>query len=251
MTGRLLCIGGLDSSGGAGLLRDAATAAEFGVACAAAATAITAQSDRAVTAVHPVPPDQVAAQIRAAAEAGIGAVKIGMLGWAATVEAVAAALPEAPLVLDPVLAASSGRSLLDAAGLQALLARLLPRAALVTPNLPELARLAAALGLDPAAGEAEAVAALRARGAAAVLVKGGHAAPGDGCEDRLHLGPGHVIAFAGPRFAGTLRGTGCQLASAIAAGLARGADLPAAVAAARAAVERRFRAAQPAGQSST
>lgn len=232
----VLLIGGLDSSGGAGLLRDVAAAAEQGVAARVAATAVTAQGAGGVRAVAPVPPEVIAAQIRAAGE--VGAVKIGMLVDAARVAAVAGALPRAPLVLDPVLAASAGGALLDGAGLAALLARLAPRAALITPNLPELAAIGAALGVsDP-------VAALLAGGCGAVLVKGGHGA-GAAAIDRLHQ-PRGVTEFAAPRRAGDLRGTGCQLAAGIAAGLARGRGLAEAITAAKAAVSARF-AALPAG----
>ncbi|AOZ71112.1 hypothetical protein LPB142_15385 [Rhodobacter xanthinilyticus] len=232
----VLLIGGLDSSGGAGLLRDVAAAAAQGVAARVAATAVTAQGAGGVCALAPVPPEVVAAQIRAAG--AVGAVKIGMLVDAARVAAVAGALPRAPMVLDPVLDASAGGALLDGGGLAALLTRLAPRAALITPNLPELAAIGAALGAsDP-------VAALLAAGCGAVLVKGGHGA-GAEAVDRLYQLRG-VTDFAAPRRAGALRGTGCELASGIAAGLARGRGLAEATRAAKAAVSARF-AALPAG----
>lgn len=240
----LLCIGGMDSSGGAGLLRDAATAAEFGLTCRVAVTAVTAQTDRAVSAVNPVPPDVVAAQIFAAAP-GAGAVKIGMLGDGAIVDAVAAALAGAlrdvPLVLDPVLRSSSGRDLLDRAGLAALVDTLLPRAMLLTPNLPELRALGDWMDLPPTATEDAIVAALQARGAGAVLVKGGHAETAGEARDRLYLpAGGGVRDFTAPRHARALRGTGCHLASAIAAGLALGHPLEGAIARAKASVAARF-----------
>lgn len=245
---RILFVGGLDSGGGAGILRDTATAAGLGAASAAALTAVTAQSDASVRAMRLIPPDLVAAQIAAACEGSdgdgtIGAVKIGMLGNAAIVQAVAAALPDLPLVLDPVLAASSGRRLLDEEGVEAMLSALAPRTALLTPNLPELAALGRHLGLGPAAAEDAIVAALRGRGVGAVLVKGGHADGGAICEDRLHPNAGPPIVLAGPRIDVRLRGTGCRLASAIAVHLAQGAALETAVRAARDLVAQQLRAA--------
>ena len=147
----VLLIGGSDSSGGAGLARDVRTLAHFGTRALCAVTAVTAQSDAQVTAVHLVPADIVRAQIEAAfATCRVDAVKIGMLGTRATVLAVAAGLAGhagLPLVLDPVLASSSGRERLDAAGVAALREVLLPCATVVTPNIPEAAAL---LGTAPA-----------------------------------------------------------------------------------------------------
>lgn len=230
----VLCIGGLDSSGGAGLLRDAATVAGLGVAVRAAASAVTAQGPGGVAAVQPVDPATLAAQIAAAGP--VAAVKTGMLCDAARVRAVAAALPDAPLVLDPVLAASSGRALLDPGGVAAMLDLLVPRAALVTPNGPERDALAALLGVAPA----DLPAALLDRGCGAVLVKGGHGG-GPSCEDVLHDAGGRR-RFRAPRLPGGARGTGCTLASAVAARLARGGGLAEAVADARAVVRARIRA---------
>ena len=240
MSAPLLLIGGLDSSGGAGILRDAATAAQHGVPFRTAVTAVTAQTDAAVSAIHPVPAPVIRAQIAAAG--AVAAVKIGMLGTAAIATAVADALPPVPLVLDPVLRASSGRALLDPPGLRLLIGRLLPRCTLLTPNLPELALLGRALGLPEAAAEAEIAAALIAAGARNVLVKGGHAITPERCEDRLYRATGAVLRFAGPRHPVTLRGTGCQLATGIAAEIALGRDLPAAIPRARALLAQRFMA---------
>ncbi|NVK15444.1 MAG: hydroxymethylpyrimidine/phosphomethylpyrimidine kinase [Rhodobacteraceae bacterium] len=214
----ILAIGGTDSSGGAGLTRDTAMAAELGATVRPVATAITVQTDAAVLSVHPCPPQTVADQIRAALATAPapGAVKIGMLGSAAAAEAVEAALPAGlPIVLDPVLKASSGGTLMDADGFGALLRR----AALVTPNLAELEVLAGTGGpLDAQA------AALLAQGAQAVLVKGGH---GTGAEstDLLFMPDGSVRLFAAQRLPASKRGTGCSLATAIACHLAQGADL--------------------------
>ncbi|WP_054301666.1 bifunctional hydroxymethylpyrimidine kinase/phosphomethylpyrimidine kinase [Gemmobacter sp. LW-1] len=231
MTPRVLCIGGSDSGGGAGLARDIATATGMGAHACIAVTAVTAQTDAGVLASHPVSPETVAAQIRAAGR--VDAVKIGMLASAAIVEAVAAALPQAPVVLDPVLASSSGHPLLDPQGVAALLRLLLPRVTLLTPNLPELQALTTP-GL-----EAAQVQTLRDRGCAAVLVKGGHAETAD-CEDRLYAARRGPHCYSGPRYPASLRGTGCTLASAIAVALARGEPLPRAIGTARDVLRARF-----------
>jgi hydroxymethylpyrimidine/phosphomethylpyrimidine kinase len=191
-------------------------------------TAVTAQTDAEVTAVTLQAPELVRAQIAAAlATQRARAIKIGMLGSGALVVAVAAALPAeaaTPLVLDPVLAASSGRALLDAAGRAALRAELLPRATLLTPNIPEAAAL---LHTTEAASAAEIIAqgrALCGLGPQAVLMKGGHAT-GTDATDWLVCRDGSVREFTLPRHAATRRGTGCALASGIAAGLALGLAL--------------------------
>lgn len=233
----VLLVGGLDSSAGAGLIRDAATVGALGLDCRVVATAVTAQSDNRLAAVHPVPAAIVEAQL---AEAGpVAAVKLGMLGDAATVDAVVAGLPQGvPVVLDPVLRSSSGGTLLDARGLERLMACLLPCTTVLTPNRPELAALAEALDVPVPA----AVAALLATGCGAVLVKGGHGDPDRQVEDVLHR-PGHVpLRLSSPRWPWTLRGTGCQLASAIAAHLALGESLEAAVTQAHRLLARRFAA---------
>ena len=219
----VLVIAGTDSSGGAGLARDVATLTRLGVEAQCAVTAVTAQTDRGVTAVELLLPRLVQAQIGAAlATRRAAAIKIGMLGSGAIVAAVAEAIPPSarmPLVLDPVLAASAGGVLLDAPGQAALLALLLPRTTLLTPNIPEAAQL---LGAAPASSVAEIIAqgrALCARGAGAVLMKGGHAG-GELATDWLVTAEGGVLEFSAPRLTGARRGTGCALASAIAAGLA-------------------------------
>jgi hydroxymethylpyrimidine/phosphomethylpyrimidine kinase len=232
----VLVIAGTDSSGGAGLTRDVATLSAFGVEALCAVTAVTAQTEREVVALTPMPAALVRAQIETAlASARVRAVKTGMLARADIVDALAATLPpraRLPLVLDPVLAATSGGALLDEAGRAALRAHLLPRATLLTPNIPEAALL---LDTVPASSAAEIVAqgrALCALGAAAVLMKGGHAA-GALAIDWLVSGDGTVSELTGPRLAGVRRGTGCTLASGIAAGLARGLTLVAACARAK------------------
>ncbi len=226
----VLVIAATDSSGGAGLTRDVETLTQLGIPARCAVTAVTVQTDAQLRAVHAVPPALVRAQIAAALEGGaIGAVKIGMLASAATVQAVAEALPRTaiPIVLDPVLAASSGGALLDPEG-EALLRRaLIPRVTVLTPNLPEAAAL---LGQPLAASEAAQLAqlqALIALGPAAVLLKGGHApAPAGSVIDQLLLADGEaVIRLEVARVAARRRGTGCSASSAIAAYLAAGRPL--------------------------
>lgn len=243
MTMPVLFVGGMDSSGGAGLLRDTATAAGLGVPARVAVTAVTAQNTRAVQAVHPVPPRTVAAQIALACADGIGAVKLGMLGTGDIVRAVARELPEGKLVLDPVLVSSSGSRLIDDQGIDALIDLLLPRVRLLTPNLPELRALAGRVGLPPGTQEQAIVRALQARGCGAVLVKGGHGDPGRASTDRLYDGQDRVIRFSAPRWGFDLRGTGCQLASGIACYLARGVPLARAAALGHDLVQARFAAA--------
>jgi hydroxymethylpyrimidine/phosphomethylpyrimidine kinase len=224
----VLVIAGSDSSGGAGLVRDVRTLARFGTEVLCAVTAVTVQSDSAVTAVHPVPPDTVRAQIEAALATGrVGAIKIGMLGTGAIALTVAACLPpreQVPIVLDPVLASSSGAALLDAGGREALRESLVPRATLVTPNIPEAAAL---LGSELATTEEELLHQARAwlaLGPAAVLIKGGHGSGSEAVDLLLSAGrsPRRLVAS---RSAKTQRGTGCALASGIAAGLAEGLEL--------------------------
>jgi len=215
----VLVIAGTDSSGGAGLTRDAAALAHFKVGVLCAVTAVTAQTDAAVLRIERVPAAAVAAQIAAALASGrVAAVKTGMLGGAEVVEAVAQSLPPGlPLIVDPVLAATSGGALLDRAGRTALIERLLPRTRLLTPNLAEAAQL---LGTHIAATEEEMIAqaeALCARGPAAVLIKA----------------DGSRRSYSAARSSVQLRGTGCALASAIAAGIATGLDLPTACARAK------------------
>ena len=225
----VLVIAASDSSGGAGLTRDVGTLRDCGVTVLCALTAVTAQTDAEVRAVHALPPEIIDAQIAAAlATRRVGAVKVGMLGTRAAVAAVAAALPprEAlPLVLDPVLAASAGGELLDAAGRVALRELLLPRATLLTPNIPEAAAL---LGEAHAADETQLLRhgqALLALGAHAVLLKGGHGR-GPLATDVLVTRDAAPRRFSAPRSGAVRRGTGCTLSAAIAAGLASGLDLP-------------------------
>lgn len=232
-----LTIAGSDSSGGAGIQADLKTFSALGVYGASVITALTAQNTRGVTAIHDVPDAFIAAQIDAVFDdLDVAAVKIGMLSRPGAIGAVAAGLARharCPVVLDPVMVAASGARLLAAEAVASLIAELLPLADLVTPNLPEAAAL---LGGPIAADEAGMAAqgeALLSLGAKAVLVKGGH---GGGSESVDILAtPAGIVRLAAPRLAtANTHGTGCTLSSAIAAGLARGRDLPEAVAQAKA-----------------
>ena len=227
-----LTIAGSDSSGGAGIQADLKTFAAFGVYGASVITALTAQNTRGVTGIHPVPPAFVTAQLDAVFDdLDIAAVKIGMVAELAIIKAIAAALARwtpRHVVLDPVMVASSGERLLSAEALASLRNHLIPRATLVTPNLPEAAAL---LNESLAPDEAtirEQGRRLLTMGARAVLIKGGHG-QGEESIDYLFSGGG-VIALPAPRIAtANTHGTGCSLSSAIAAGLAKGETLESAV----------------------
>ena len=238
MTPIAVTIAGSDSSGGAGIQADLKTFAALRVYGASVVTALTAQNTRGVQAIHDVPADFVAAQIDSVfSDLAVTAVKIGMLSQVATIEAVAAGLARHAggilIVLDPVMVATSGDRLISEAAVDALRRHLLPLAALVTPNLPEIATL---IDEPPAVSENDAVAQgrrLLARGARAVLVKGGHAA-GRESVDHLMEADGRLRRFAAPRIeTRNTHGTGCTLSSAVAAGLAHGLPLVEAVAQAK------------------
>lgn len=264
----VLVIAATDSSGGAGLTRDVRVLSELCVDALCVVTAVTAQSDKEVSAVHHVPPEVIRAQIAAAfATRPIDAVKIGMLGTRATVEAVVAelqgresgrgggppgGLPPGrpllarglslpgesrsdgiPIVVDPVLVSSSGGVLLDAGGQAALREALFPLATLVTPNVPEAAALLGEAIATEEAGLVRQGRRLLRFGSQAILLKGGHryAGRGDG-EDAVDLLVYRAAADGDPveriaskRVTGSSRGTGCALASAVAAGLAAGKPL--------------------------
>jgi hydroxymethylpyrimidine/phosphomethylpyrimidine kinase len=228
-----LTIAGSDSSGGAGIQADIKTFSAFGVYGAAVITALTAQNTRGVAAVEAVAPSFVMAQMEAVlSDLDVGAIKTGMLANASIVEAVAHRLREAPrlppLVVDPVMVATSGDVLLEPKAIDAIKHRLAPLATLITPNLAEAARM---LGAREAANEAEAVeqaAALLALGCGAVLLKGGHG-KGEDAVDIL-CDAGGIERFVRPRLdTQHTHGTGCTLSAAIAALLARGTGLKEAV----------------------
>ncbi|TDK45739.1 bifunctional hydroxymethylpyrimidine kinase/phosphomethylpyrimidine kinase [Antarcticimicrobium luteum] len=240
-----LTIAGSDSGGGAGIQADLKTFSALGVYGTSAITAITAQNTRGVFAVEAVSPAVVMAQIAAVLDdIPPQAIKIGMLASPEIVAAVADAIAGygGPVVLDPVMVAKSGDALLAEEAEVALIERLLPRADVLTPNLPEAARLLRC-GDARDAGETEAQGrALLGLGARAVVMKGGHA-EGPSCIDRLVTASG-VVAMEQPRLATrNTHGTGCSLSSAIAAELAQGASVMDAVRRAQAWVHGAIRAA--------
>jgi hydroxymethylpyrimidine/phosphomethylpyrimidine kinase len=232
MKGRVLIVAGSDSSGGAGVQADIKTVTTLGGYAAAAITALTAQNTTGVFAVLPVPPDFVRRQIDVVlADIGADCIKIGMLHDEGIVAAVAESLtsvPDLPLVLDPVMRSTSGTLLLEASAIEVLKRRLIPRARVLTPNLPEAEML---LG-HPIAGVEDmpaAARALAALGARAVVLKGGHLAGGT-LRDVVVDGD-EIYAFESARIdTRHTHGTGCTLASAIATGLAQGMALRPAVA---------------------
>lgn len=215
----VIVIGGTDSSGGAGIARDIATLTELGCEARPVVTAVTAQTDLAVHAVVAESPDHVEQQLSSALATGrVGAIKTGMLHSGDTVIAIAEVLADfaaIPLVIDPVLVSSSGTPLLGPDGSAAIKTHLLRLCTLVTPNLPE-ARLLTGCELPEQQAEF-----LLELGATAALVKGGH---GNGAMsiDRLFQSGMPAAEFAAPRLTASLRGTGCMLASAIAANLSLG-----------------------------
>jgi hydroxymethylpyrimidine/phosphomethylpyrimidine kinase len=232
MTAIAVTIAGSDSSGGAGIQADLKTFSALGVYGASVIAALTAQNTRGVTGIHDVPPDFVAAQIEAVfSDLAVGAVKIGMLSTPAVIEAVAAGLDrfrQTNVVLDPVMIAESGDRLIAPEAVAVLKRELLPRALVITPNLPEAAAL---LDTSMAANEAEMQAQaerLLAMGVKAVLMKGGH---GKGPESADFFADGtRMIRLTATRVATrNTHGTGCTISSAIAAGLAKGRDLETAV----------------------
>lgn len=226
-----LTIAGSDSGGGAGIQADLKTFHQFGVFGTSVIAAVTAQNTKGVLAWEPVSPELISRQLDALLQdLPPDGLKSGMLGSAATVATVAAALqrlPTKPYVLDPVLVATSGHALADDAAASAIAEQLVPLTTLVTPNLDEAARLT---GLEVRNVEQmeKAGRALLQRGAAAALVKGGHLA-GDAVIDVL-VRPEGIRRFQHPRTATTsTHGTGCTLSSAITAGLALGRNLERAV----------------------
>jgi hydroxymethylpyrimidine/phosphomethylpyrimidine kinase len=228
MTAIAVTIAGSDSGGGAGIQADLKTFSALGVYGASVITALTAQNTKGVTGIHDVPPDFITAQIDAVfSDLDVGAVKIGMLSQGSAIAAVASGLDryrQSNVVLDPVMVATSGDRLLKADAVENLRRLLIPKAIVVTPNLPEAAALLdTAIATDETAMRQQAER-LLALGAKAVLIKGGH---GSGAESvDLLVDPNGVERLAAPRFATrNTHGTGCTLSSAIAAGLAKGLGL--------------------------
>lgn len=219
-----LTIAGSDSGGGAGIQADLKTFAAHGVHGLSALAALTAQHTRAVTAVHVPDVGFLRAQIDACFDDfRIGAVKLGMLANAQVIHAVADALRDnrpAPLVLDPVMVATSGAKLLADDALEALRERLLPLATVLTPNIPE-AQLLLGRSIERSDDAQAALRELLACGAESVLLKGGHLEEGDDVIDRFADHDGTVV-FRHARLPLQAHGTGCTLAAAIAANLARG-----------------------------
>jgi hydroxymethylpyrimidine/phosphomethylpyrimidine kinase len=222
-----LTIAGSDSGGGAGIQADLKTFSAYGVHGLSAVAALTAQNTQGVTAVHVPAPEFLRVQIDTVfADFHVGAVKLGMLAEASIIEVVAEALAQFKpphVVLDPVMLASSGARLLEEDAIDVLRERLFPLATLITPNLPEAELLLGCSISDEAAAEA-ALGKLLALGPGAVLLKGGHMPGGGPLVDRFAQGAAR-IQFSHERLPVRGHGTGCTLASAIAASLSCGATL--------------------------
>ena len=249
-TGRVLIVAGSDSGGGAGIQADLKTVSALGGFAMTAITALTAQNTLGVFGVHPVPPEFIIQQMRVVLDdIGADAIKIGMLGNAEISNAVAdflETIAPMPLVLDPVMISTSGSALLDAPGASAMKQRLLPKALLLTPNLREAEALTG-LHIDGLAAMEQAADKLLRLGSSNVLLKGGHL-EGDELIDLL-MGEDGRAEFRHRRIETRhTHGTGCTLASAVAAGLAQGLALRDAVAAAHDYVQTAIRNAPGFGQ---
>ncbi|MEG1452421.1 bifunctional hydroxymethylpyrimidine kinase/phosphomethylpyrimidine kinase [Brevundimonas sp.] len=228
---RVLVIAGSDSGGGAGIQADIKAITMLGGFAATAVTAITVQNTLGVHGVYPVPLDVIAAQARCVLEdIGTDAVKTGMLGTVEVVEIVATLLDEAkaPAVVDPVMIAKGGHPLLPDLAVEAVKSLMVPRAALLTPNAPEAEALTGIEIID-LNGQRRAGEALLKMGAKAVLMKGGHVA-GDTVIDLLMTSDGETVLETERIHSMHTHGTGCTLASACSAGIAKGLPLSVAVA---------------------
>lgn len=251
MDGRVLTIAGSDSGGGAGIQADIKTITALGGYAMSAITALTAQNTLGVSEVFAVDPFFVESQVVAVLEdLGADAIKIGMLANRANVELLARKLDaharHIPVVLDPVMIATSGDKLLDGAGINALRTRLLTRAAIVTPNIPE-AEVLTQITIADEGDMHRAADLLLLAGAPAVLIKGGHL-PGETLVDLLRTADGMEKRFENERQnTRATHGTGCTLSSAIATGLAQGMTLESSVARAIDYVQRAMRWAKPLG----
>jgi hydroxymethylpyrimidine/phosphomethylpyrimidine kinase len=236
MTPIAVTLAGSDSGGGAGIQADLKTFSALGVYGASVITALTAQNTKGVTAIHDVPAEFVAAQIDAVfSDLDVSAVKIGMVSQRGVIETIAAGLArwrQSRVVLDPVMIATSGDKLLAPDAIDVLKRVLMPRALVVTPNLPEAAALLDAPVADTETAMRAQGERLLALGARAVLIKGGHAAGAESVD--LLIEPAAFTRLAADRVAtANTHGTGCTLSSAIAAGLAKGLSLAEAVRAAK------------------
>lgn len=229
-----LTVAGSDSGGGAGIQADLKTFSALGVYGCSVVTALTAQNTRGVHAVHTPPPAFVAAQLDAVlGDLAVAAVKVGMLGTAEVVAAVAEGLRRHRprwVVLDPVMIAKGGQALLDAGAIDTLRRELLPQASLVTPNLPEAGALLGEPAITRRAGMAGVAARLQGRFGTDVLLKGGHLDDDEASPDLLLHGGEHYWLEAARTATPHTHGTGCSLSAGIAAYLARGRPLPVAVA---------------------
>ncbi len=250
MQGRVLIVAGSDSGGGAGIQADIKTVTALGGYAATAITALTAQDTKDVHEIHEVSPDFIALQMSVVLDdIGADCIKTGMLHREEVIEAVVGVLEakaaHVPLVVDPVMYAKGGAALLAPTASEVLKARLIPRATVLTPNLPEAEFLTDARIASP--GDMDGVAAmLLALGPKAVLLKGGHL-EGPVLRDVL-IGDDGIHSFESPRIdSASTHGTGCTLASAIATGLAQGLNIHDAVARARAYVQEAIRTAAPLG----
>jgi hydroxymethylpyrimidine/phosphomethylpyrimidine kinase len=250
MNGRVLIVAGSDSSGGAGIQADIKTVTALGGYAATAITALTVQNTLGVFATMPVDALLVRQQMEAVlGDIGADCIKTGMLCEAETVAAVAdtlAAHPHVPLVVDPVLRSTSGTPLLDAAAIGVLTERLIARAAVLTPNLPEAEALLGRAIADVAAME-WAARSLRALGAATVVLKGGHL-EGERVRDVVVEGDQCYLLESARQKTRHTHGTGCTLASAIATGLAQGLTTRAAIERAHAYVQKAIESAPGLGQ---
>ena len=222
----ILSIAGSDPSGGAGVVRDVRVATQLGCHGMAAVAALTAQNSRGVQAIEPVAPDFLRAQVTSILEdMDVQAIKIGMLGTAENMRAVADVLPRGvPAVLDPVMRSSSGGDLMKEGGLEALCEALLPVVDVITPNIPEAEKLTRKAVLDLEDGARG----VQALGARAVLLTGGHLKGADS-PDTLITEDGVLHILNAPRVdvgAVGVRGTGCALSMALACYLAEGLSLP-------------------------
>lgn len=231
---RILIVAGSDSGGGAGIQADLKTVSFLGGYATTAITALTAQNTLGVQGIHPAPAAFVRQQMEfVLSDIGADVIKTGMLFSAAIIEEVAAVLasyPDIPLVLDPVMVAKGGAPLLEHDAILALQQKLMPRALVVTPNIPEAELLASTLISNTDGMIYAAKRILKNTGCRAVLMKGGHLSASTETVTDILVTEGDAIPFTSPRFATSrTHGTGCTLASAVATYLAQGFPLPLAV----------------------